>query len=1693
MRLSLFCIAPLYLALLLTFIPTCSIGKNIPVDSTSQVTPLTPLPLKIIPLFISKKENTHNNIKVCLKFTDFAIANPSQQQISEWLAGDFANLNHLFSEGDPKAKGDLLSETTKYIGKARETIQKVKAAGNFVTRLTGEDLQTLPVGMSKQLGDNSIVTVGVSNIFLYPAYASLEIYVEVTSPNFPTPLFFAAPDIKFSRLGGLSGMVSLGLLGDFTLPVFEEKATIRLRSAMVDTTSNEFKQDQGTYAEFSCDGIETISIDANLAISRSVILPASNLDTEPGIQQDTSSVSADFFVASSNGLSDIITEISFDQPFYHVQNDKFIWTIQSAVLDFSTLSHRNSLQFPVVNYDPMPRLATKENWKGVYIKEIDVEWREKFSNDPNEPGRSFSISGEDIIIDEAGFTGRISAENIIPLNEEYEIDKWAFSIDYLEISILTNTFESLDFSGSLGIPMTYPDDNPSFDKEDLIAYSASFDFSRDKYFLSGNLPTDKVLPLKMLKGQIVIYNTSTFTIGYDEDNILLSANLNTSFEVKGSQDSGEDKELKLPLVQVSGLEVSSKAPYLIAPGNWVLSDTISVADFGGFGLNISMLALQKNAQTNEAELIIGADINLAAGDKINISGATVLRVVGNIENTPTKQKWKFKKIKLDMIQVAADMEAFSIVGQVVFFENLDDQSSSGQLGYGSGFQGSASLKLKGLNKDSSGGSGFSAMALFGTATDSENETFRYFMVDVMGYFSTGIPLGPIGLYGIGGGVYYRMEQEAVDANFNSIPDFEPPAPTNVNAYTAYISSFLGKSLSGKKYMPSETVKIGISLNVILGSTPSPKAFNTNIGLTMEFNNNGGLNFIRLNGILNAMTDISMEGPSCSGVSLAIEMEFVFNTTLNSNRDRTGFYASAHAFVKVGPLSGSNSADNIPDKYRNYISRCSSSGLGYAGGLEMQFSPGYWFLNVGTPESRLGLQINLWKLGAIRLQAYFDIGKNIPAFPGLPPNVSSLTRMGNLLQNENTRASGQGFAFGISFDASLDTPQFLGFSAHVAMGAGFDIMLNKFRDVNCLNSGSPEPIGVNNWYAAGQAWAYIDAGIRFKGVEILGVGLAAALQIKGPNPTFGRGALAGRLTLGIFKKKFNIHFQFGKECEIQGNQSLEQEIPIVLFMTPSNDDQEVSISTEIDVVFSQELNTVFQSFNPNTEENESFKIQLESFEITDSDGNPINVTEERLSRQFYRYLPVDQLRSYTEYTLTLVAKLFRSNGQLVETEERIHIFKTGKLPTEIFPTNINYAIPGDGQFNYYKNDNNSQTIQLIQGQEELLAELPEGQVLKIKLSTTHPASFSYTACDYNSETNQLNFSLPSNLINGKSYKLELVNIPNNEFSNYSNTDNFDLDEFNLPSLFEEEIVYYSMAFRVSNYDSFENKMEAISFSSFIIDPSAPTGFLSGYAREHLVQVNNLSEPFGIEELDGVYDNDPSLLFEADLTATQWITNNYQNYAGPGISNTDVYGYSNGDRISYYLEDDRVEYFGDREPAKAIFIVQDSAYQSRVDQIFSNNNGTNFFEIDIKINYALGNIMAKELQEISNFLINQAFGSFDINMFVKRERGDTDEFCFFPDNDPVSTQVLKMCCLEKDGTYNSLKDFVRDNLNAGKGTLRKFAYAPNSRSVFCDWDINGIHKRNLFTDLVSGNYPFYIKYYSPTSITPRQTFNKTFIKN
>jgi hypothetical protein len=213
----------------------------------------------------------------------------------------------------------------------------------------------------------------------------------------------------------------------------------------------------------------------------------------------------------------------------------------------------------------------------------------------------------------------------------------------------------------------------------------------------------------------------------------------------------------------------------------------------------------------------------------------------------------------------------------------------------------------------------------------------------------------------------------------------------------------------------------------------------------------------------------------------------------------------------------------------------------AGWAVLHFGPDKWYVRAGTPTDRLGIKL---AIGSFEVEAngYFMMGDDIPASPPPPDIVAQLLGVDvatlDYMRDENSVASGKGFAFGSDFSLKTGNMTFLAFYANFQCGFGFDIMVKDYGEAQCKGSGQ---IGLNGWYANGQSYAYMqgEIGINIKlffvkkKISIMKGGGAVLLQAKLPNPVWIRGYMAGYFDIlgGAIKGSFRFKLEFGKNANL----------------------------------------------------------------------------------------------------------------------------------------------------------------------------------------------------------------------------------------------------------------------------------------------------------------------------------------------------------------------------------------------------------------------------------------------------------------------------------------------------------------------------------------------------------------------------------
>lgn len=236
--------------------------------------------------------------------------------------------------------------------------------------------------------------------------------------------------------------------------------------------------------------------------------------------------------------------------------------------------------------------------------------------------------------------------------------------------------------------------------------------------------------------------------------------------------------------------------------------------------------------------------------------------------------------------------------------------------------------------------------------------------------------------------------------------------------------------------------------------------------------------------------------------------------------------------------------------------------------------GTWFLSLGVPQNRIGLNVTLAKLGSFDFGSYFMMGNYTPQDVGaLPPPPYGFEKRPGILQELGYKGtagtvfkdSSPMLAFGVGYKLGADFgigPFHLRYDGAI----GFDLALAKSED-KC-NGNTP---GINGWYAQGQIYAYmhfaldldIDTWVyegRFTVVE-----LEAAALLRGGmvNPIWlnGHVLLKYRVLGGLVKGRVNLEFWYnkGERCEpaySPPNPFAGQ--PLIATLGPSGTKQKVSI-------------------------------------------------------------------------------------------------------------------------------------------------------------------------------------------------------------------------------------------------------------------------------------------------------------------------------------------------------------------------------------------------------------------------------------------------------------------------------------------------------------------------------------------------------
>lgn len=1383
-----------------------------------------------------------------------------------------------FNQQDQLLEGYVESGITDsaqyYIAKARAVMKQIRESRKYIDYLDGESLLELPVGMQKTIGGLEYL-IGISSVELKPTHAELEVYMSFVIPQNGDTITFAGKGIKFSQTGGIMPGARLELVSDYGINLSGDKAQLLLKGG-------------STFVSFTCDGFEAMGLDAEVKFSREMLVPESDAgEILPGQVQSA-------FKVNLTDWNDLVVELSL--PSFQVSAlPGFGFSLNQAVFDFSDIRNATTMFFPEHYQSSLSGSGSENLWRGFYARELSVRLPAQFKSTGTQRQ---SFSANYLIIDNRGVSGVFTAEGIIPIDKG-KMGNWAFSLDSLSIDVAYNQVRGVGFKGGIVLPVSQQD-TP-------FAYKAVVDGGSNYQFHIS--PTKEMSFPLWQAGEVEIYDASYLDIKVVNKEFLPKANLH------GRMNINAGNGIELAEISFENLEMQTVRPY-VHVGSFSFGSDQARQKLGRFPVTINNVGL-RDMPGDKLALDFDLLLNLVGESNGGFTADAGLSVIGSLEEGQGAHHWKYDDTQVSDIGLDIDGGAYTFKGKLVFFKQ--------DAVYGNGFNGNVDANFK---------LGVSGIEVKGSAIFGNVNSERYWYVDALSEFATGIPIAPgFMTYGFGGGAYYKMTV----------------APNKSNG--------LGATVSGVNYQPELKNGLGLKASMIVGS-PSKEAFNADIAFEVSFFQGGGIRAMSLsgNGKFMAKFEGSLDkiknqtgklfeavakadktaGNSALGGLIASptnsqSLDAIYGT-IEENKKEAGAI-SARVFISYDfpnkTLHGN--LEVFVDVANGLIQGVGANSR--AGWAVLHFDPQDWYIYIGTPADRIGLKAGIGPLQA-SLTSYFVMGSIVPGSPPPAENVSRILGGIDLdyMRDENLLRNAGGFGFGAAFAFDTGDLQFLMFYARFAAGAGFDIMIKNYGDVHC--KGKNGTLGINGWYANGQAYAFFEGDIgisvrlfgRRRKVEILSIAAAAVLQAKLPNPIWMRGIVGGRFRVlgGLVKGNCKFEVTVGEECEIVGGNALEG-INVIAQLTPANGEGDVNVFNAAQAIFTLEVGKEFELVEPD-DSKRSYRIKLDFLKIKNGAVEIPGTIEWNYDKNVAAFNPVDILPSQKKLTvLAQVSFEEKTFGiwrpVMVDgkpfTEYKESTFTSGIAPDYIPLENVQYSYPVVGQYNYYKDESNAGYIKLRRGQPELF-QVDSKWVQRGRIKTQNGQEYYFT---FRYSNGNVSFGMPAGLTNNELYAIEIVNLPVEKAraidSNVKtgaeklDTGNANVDaeirtvkaEGTVDVLQEKSI--FTSYFRTSIYNTFVTKLASLTLSNGWTWPV--------HVGVHEMGVNTRSqEPFDYFEINGGTDFNPLVGFETS-TDNAW----FKTYCGPLV-------YPSSYPVEGLILDWRrpVELWG-VPPVRAGFIVQDAA--------------------------------------------------------------------------------------------------------------------------------------------------------------------------
>ena len=1221
---------------------------------------------------------------------------------------------------------------------ARQLDLFVNSSSRLVSMLLPDNPMGLPIGLDNTMDDHR-VTIGVVGMKFTPETAQLNAMVSMDVPGAHGWLSLGATDICFhpNGLGG-DGRAMLYLPLDHVIP-FGDSISLRFnRTRFSEDYSTVL--DSGTFVSWDCRGFRSLAIDGAVVFGRDMLVE----DLADG-REGTHQIEAEF-TAKVRRRSQWLTRINFNHPFQVKGVPGWGFDVEEAWLDFADTENPAGFQFPTqyafdtTLYNPSGVDLSDEDaslyWKGFYLKRQSIRIPPEFKTYSN-PSNRLTFAVNDMLIDRSGLSASFRLENLFEVTDG-NLSGWGFSMDTLMVDVVQNSFSRGGFVGEIQIPIS---DSAlvysSMIRQNIVSKNFSYELRvTPKDTINADLWAAELALNPTCYIQATIDSAGVFARAELSGKMNINASLdgvgNINFQLMEFQELGfQTREPYIDCADCLHMGFASPQKFMGGSGaaeNESESGEESNGGLSGFPVNIEGIGL--TMRDGEGGLKAGIEFTLTlnlTGESNTFSAATKLAILGKLNmGGGAQQAWAFDRVELDSIGISGSVGVVELAGGLRFYN--DDMT------YGNGFKGMIRAVFK------------PTIAVQVVAQFGEKSGFRYWMVDAQAVFTPGITLmSGLDLFGFGGGAWYHMRRttplpSAADLNVEASATSESEADDE--------DAPPGLTLTGVTFVPDQSIGFGFQATVIFGSNGKGEAYNADVTFGAEFNANGGVTQMYLEGNGYFMCEVDdRSNPQIHG-----EVRIAYDFTHDIFDARFAVTVN----VAGGALKGVNEG-------------------GLAGEVHIYASPETWFIHAGTPTTPMGLDV----AGIFRTESYLMVGMNLPE--ALPPdsNVTSIITP-TTIERHPGLANGDGFAFGTRTDFDTGRLGLMPFYARLRMGMGFDIaVLNFGPDVFCEGAPPGSTIGVDGWYANGQAYAYIgmDIGIYVDiwvvsgEFSIINANMAALLQVGAPNPSWIQGTCGGNYSIlnGLVRGNCQFEFKVGEECRPAMENALVS-VEVLEDLVPYNGEQNVDCGTNPEASFNAEVDTPFdlnQQLSDGTERLRRFRFVVERFDL--KKGTVLVQTRRTTSPDKFKssLVPAAFLDPFTNYTVSIKLRgeefnfstntwgpALKNDGSPIVAEQS-NTFKTGAYPDRIDDEDVLFSYPFNTQRYFLQGECNDGLVKLKKTMDPLFATNPTPTTIRkfnVRFIPVDGGPEINTALNYSG--GNITFEIPP-LLNNKVYACQLI--------------------------------------------------------------------------------------------------------------------------------------------------------------------------------------------------------------------------------------------------------------------------------------------------------------------------------------------------